>query len=573
MGMPLKNGISFVKKKIRDLKFAYKLFLALILTALATILPLGCFSYYQAKRSLLDQEKRNVEEQLWQSSLMLDSRIAQCLSVIASLLYNDQLQQCINTEGISYYQQYLMFEEIMEPTIENIIGSHSSIISLKIYTDNETLKGHSRYLYDLTGFPESGSELLALDYKATAEVLTATAPFPSYGSGITNILYINVRVSDILSLMLMGERELMILDEVGDPVYISRKLGELKGEEVVGETEKWIGGKKYLVFLNEISETGWKAICFVPAETLDIHDYSILNATMLVLLAAIGICTAISSLLCRMLLNPIKKLHENIQEIKNENFETILHSDAKDEIGQLSNAFGDMTRQLNVLINEVYRSQIIQKEAQFKMLQAQLNPHFLYNTLSYINWSALRAGEKDIARITREISSFYRTALNGGDTIVTISEEMLNAQNYVNIQLALHHDSFDVIYKVDDECRDCVIICNLLQPLIENALEHGIDKKRDGRGKLKITIYKDGEEVVLAVRDNGPGFERDMDKKAVRQESSGYGLKNVNDRIRIFYGEEYGINIFSKKGEETRIEIRLPVRKGDGKNESQMDGK
>ena len=102
------------------------------------------------------------------------------------------------------------------------------------------------------------------------------------------------------------------------------------------------------------------------------------------------------------------------------------------------------------------------------------------------------------------------------------------------------------------------VICNILQPLIENALEHGIDKKRDGRGLLRILIKKEGEELLLAVTDNGQGFAAEEGNQAVNQESKGYGLKNVNDRIRIFYGEDYGIEIRSKAGEDTRIQIRIP---------------
>ncbi|MFR8340594.1 MAG: sensor histidine kinase [Eisenbergiella massiliensis] len=234
-------------------------------------------------------------------------------------------------------------------------------------------------------------------------------------------------------------------------------------------------------------------------------------------------------------------------------------TEAQDEVGQLTNAFGAMTRKLNVLVNEVYRSQIIQKEAEFKMLQAQLNPHFLYNTLSFINWSALKAGEKEIAKISRDISSFYRTALNSGRAVTTVEEELLNAKSYISIQLALHSNGFDVEYDIEEECRPCEVICNVLQPLIENALEHGIDKKREGRGRLSITAKVRDESLILAVADNGPGFGRKVDEEVMKKDSKGYGLKNVNDRIRIYYGEEYGLSIYSEEGQDTRIEIMVPI--------------
>ena len=114
-------------------------------------------------------------------------------------------------------------------------------------------------------------------------------------------------------------------------------------------------------------------------------------------------------------------------------------------------------------------------------------------------------------------------------------------------------------YDIEEECRPCEVICNVLQPLIENALEHGIDKKREGRGRLSITAKVRDESLILAVADNGPGFGRKVDEEVMKKDSKGYGLKNVNDRIRIYYGEEYGLSIYSEEEKDTRIEIMVPI--------------
>lgn len=124
-------------------------------------------------------------------------------------------------------------------------------------------------------------------------------------------------------------------------------------------------------------------------------------------------------------------------------------TEAQDEVGQLTNAFGAMTRKLNVLVNEFTAVRLYRRKRNSKCWQAQLNPHFLYNTLSFINWSALKAGEKEIAKISRDISSFYRTALNSGRAVTTVEEELLNAKSYISIQLALHSNGFDVEYDID----------------------------------------------------------------------------------------------------------------------------
>ena len=538
------------------------MFAAFFLTSSITLVPLGIYSYHQAKANLLYEEKQSIKEQIWQANTMLNNLLIQYQTVLSSLLYNTQIMQCLNTEGIGYFDQYLMFENTLEPTIDSIVSSHSNILVVKIYTDNETLKGHSKYLYPLEELQDYQAEngRLPMAYQIKDNKLAVTCQYPPGGKNLTNVLYIEFRVSDTLGLMLKDGAGLVLSDAEGEPVYASAGTEEFTGYETAETFDQIkLQGTSYYLFVNEIPETKWKSFCFVPVKNLEVHDPGILRATFLHLILAAILCLMMSGILCRWLLGPLQNLQKSIHRVEEGNFTMEVGTEAQDEVGQLTNAFGAMTRKLNVLVNEVYRSQIIQKEAEFKMLQAQLNPHFLYNTLSFINWSALKAGEKEIAKISRDISSFYRTALNSGRAVTTVEEELLNAKSYISIQLALHSNGFDVEYDIEEECRPCEVICNVLQPLIENALEHGIDKKREGRGRLSITAKVRDESLILAVADNGPGFGRKVDEEVMKKDSKGYGLKNVNDRIRIYYGEEYGLSIYSEEEKDTRIEIMVPI--------------
>ena len=549
-------------KAIRDAKFSHKMFAAFFLTSSITLVPLGIYSYHQAKANLLYEEKQSIKEQIWQANTMLNNLLIQYQTVLSSLLYNTQIMQCLNTEGIGYFDQYLMFENTLEPTIDSIVSSHSNILVVKIYTDNETLKGHSKYLYPLEELQDYQAEngRLPMAYQIKDNKLAVTCQYPPGGKNLTNVLYIEFRVSDTLGLMLKDGAGLVLSDAEGEPVYASAGTEEFTGYETAETFDQIkLQGTSYYLFVNEIPETKWKSFCFVPVKNLEVHDPGILQATFLHLILAAILCLMMSGILCRWLLGPLQNLQKSIHRVEEGDFTMEVGTEAQDEVGQLTNAFGAMTRKLNVLVNEVYRSQIIQKEAEFKMLQAQLNPHFLYNTLSFINWSALKAGEKEIAKISRDISSFYRTALNSGRAVTTVEEELLNAKSYISIQLALHSNGFDVEYDIEEECRPCEVICNVLQPLIENALEHGIDKRREGRGRLSITAKVRDESLILAVADNGPGFGRKVDEEVMKKDSKGYGLKNVNDRIRIYYGEEYGLSIYSEEGQDTRIEIMVPI--------------
>lgn len=538
------------------------MFAAFFLTSSITLVPLGIYSYHQAKANLLYEEKQSIKEQIWQANTMLNNLLIQYQTVLSSLLYNTQIMQCLNTEGIGYFDQYLMFENTLEPTIDSIVSSHSNILVVKIYTDNETLKGHSKYLYPLEELQDYQAEngRLPMAYQIKDNKLAVTCQYPPGGKNLTNVLYIEFRVSDTLGLMLKDGAGLVLSDAEGEPVYASAGTEEFTGYETAETFDQIkLQGTSYYLFVNEIPETKWKSFCFVPVKNLEVHDPGILQATFLHLILAAILCLMMSGILCRWLLGPLQNLQKSIHRVEEGDFTMEVGTEAQDEVGQLTNAFGAMTRKLNVLVNEVYRSQIIQKEAEFKMLQAQLNPHFLYNTLSFINWSALKAGEKEIAKISRDISSFYRTALNSGRAVTTVEEELLNAKSYISIQLALHSNGFDVEYDIEEECRPCEVICNVLQPLIENALEHGIDKKREGRGRLSITAKVRDESLILAVADNGPGFGRKVDEEVMKKDSKGYGLKNVNDRIRIYYGEEYGLSIYSEEEKDTRIEIMVPI--------------
>ena len=223
--------------------------------------------------------------------------------------------------------------------------------------------------------------------------------------------------------------------------------------------------------------------------------------------------------------------------------------------------FGKMINQINSLIEDVYKSRIIQKDYEMKALQAQINPHFLYNSLSLINWMAIEADQKDISGITLSLSSFYRTALNKGKNILLVKDEILNMKSYLDIQLMMHDYEFDAEINIDDEILEYKILNLLLQPLIENAIDHGIDLKRSGRGKITISGYMDNGNVVLSVCDNGIGMEQDKVDTILTENSKGYGVRNVNERIKLYYGSEYEIKINSKIGEGTTMIVRIPAQK------------
>ena len=256
----------------------------------------------------------------------------------------------------------------------------------------------------------------------------------------------------------------------------------------------------------------------------------------------------------------IQVINNALSETVQNHFSVTLPENYHDEIGELTIKLNKMIRDTARLIQDVYESRIKEREYEMKALQAQLNPHFLYNTLSAINWHALTTNNTSISEIVTALSRFYRTALNSGNNITTIENEFENIKAYVQIQQNIHNHSFDVTYEVEPAILPYHMPNLILQPIVENAIEHGLDLKTDGRGKLTIHAAEHGEEILLEVIDNGVGISQDKLDRLLKQDSKSYGLRNVNKRLELFYGNQYRLEYYSSCV-GTTFQIFLPKLK------------
>lgn len=246
-------------------------------------------------------------------------------------------------------------------------------------------------------------------------------------------------------------------------------------------------------------------------------------------------------------------------EVDEGNLEVELVSTERDEIGDLTRGFNQMLSRIRQLIQEVYESRIRQKQYEMTALRAQINPHFLYNSLSLINWKALEIGSDDISKATLALSRYYRTSLNKGKNTMSIREEIDNVRSYLQIQEMFHDYSFTVKMDVAEDILDYRTLNLILQPLAENAIAHGIDRRRGSEpGVITISGRRDGDCVVLSVADNGVGMEQEKAQTILTEKSSGYGVRNVNSRIQLEYGEAYGLSIESEPGKGTKVTVRIP---------------
>ena len=328
------------------------------------------------------------------------------------------------------------------------------------------------------------------------------------------------------------------------------------------EFNKGIGKENiYTIVTAHSMNNNWTVSLYKPQKLIYESTNFMITGNVIAIILLIVFSVIITSVLSKVMVSGLEKLRANMEEVEKGNMEITVKSNNEDEVGALIRGFEKMIIQIKALIEDVYESRLIQKDYEMKALQAQINPHFLYNSLSLINWMALETDQEDISKITLSLSTFYRTALNKGKNILRVRDEIKNMRSYLDIQLMMHDHEFDVDVEIDECILDYNILNLILQPLIENAIDHGIDLKTNGRGGIKIIGKKQNDEIVLIVSDNGVGMSKEQAESILTNKSNGYGVKNVNERIKLYYGEQYQLKIESEIGIGTKVKVTIPIRK------------
>jgi two-component system sensor histidine kinase YesM len=288
----------------------------------------------------------------------------------------------------------------------------------------------------------------------------------------------------------------------------------------------------------------------------------------ILLISAIGFSVIAAWAISRSIYLPIKRLHDVTTTITKNDLQALVNRDNVDEITELGMSFNIMIGKIRELLDAKMKEQENLKKAELRALQAQINPHFLYNTLDTIIWMAEAQKTEQVVEIVSALSSFFRLSLSKGRDWITIGEEIERTRSYLTIQRMRYHDIMDFKIEVDEEVLDNTILKLILQPLVENALYHGIKNKR-GRGTIVVRAKQKSEnEVLLEVEDDGIGLTSDRlaelladlndDSGDIKLES-GFAIGNVNKRIRLYYGRQYGLSIRSEYNTGTCATLVIPA--------------
>jgi two-component system, sensor histidine kinase YesM len=382
-------------------------------------------------------------------------------------------------------------------------------------------------------------------------------------------------INDLCNKIRLGKKGyIFILDPNGSIVYhpqqqliYSNLKSELIEEVLAAGSGSFVtskGGSSRIYTIKESNNTGWKIVGVAYVDELVTNKKEIQTSIILGGILFLIIAVVLSIVISLHISRPIKLLADSMKMIEKGNFDTQVDVNSSNEIGQLGLRFNRMTAKIKELMIQNIQEQELKRKSELKALQAQINPHFLYNTLDSIIWMAEVKKAGEVVLMVSSLAKLFRISLSKGDEIISIRNEIEHIKSYLTIQKMRYKDKLDFEVEVDDSILSYKTIKIILQPLVENSIYHGI-KNKDGAGLVRITGSRVGDKIVLSVIDNGIGMapetlEALLQKPVSSEQGSGMGVNNVNQRIKLYYGEEYGLQYESEPDQGTAVHIWLPVR-------------
>lgn len=321
-------------------------------------------------------------------------------------------------------------------------------------------------------------------------------------------------------------------------------------------------GSRYMASCARISYPGWQLIQTVPLTQMNEEKWVVAQIILSAVILAVAICSLGAYFLSRSVLRPLNTLETSMKEIEKNHFKTMLPESGYNEIAVLSKAFNRMSVRLDELVNQVYLAQIKEKDAQLQAMQAYINPHFLYNTLDTICWMSRMEDAQETCNLIEALSKLFRMSARDTRKVISVEQELEYINSYIMIQECRHTDFIQFEVQAQEETLKCQTVRFILQPLVENAILHGLEPT--GRpGKLSIDIRRQEDKLVMTVEDDGMGADIEELRELLQSHPEGLrgmGISNVNDRIRLCFGEEYGIFFYNAEGGGLRVQAVQPFR-------------
>lgn len=569
------------------LKLFPKILIAFILISIIPLLMIGFISYHV----LTDSLKNTISNQAYHSVAKISEQIdvlnSEYGEIIIGLLREDQLIRDALIKGVkedyaAIYRKISVMAGrkntaifIINPTGNIVFSTHPLPDfydprfnrNQGIFKEMDAIK-NGYIIYPHRYINSSGDNIVYSIARAIRDVTDNILGyiiidiFKTHLIGICDAFNTNLN----LNLAVLNHDFITIADmrnpkadgELYSGPHVERIIAARKGSFITD-----IQGRQQLVAFHESKYSRMFVVGVMPVAIVLENSNFIKWLTVLTGVVCLIICVILALLLTRNIFLPIKDLVSSMNQVEQGDLSVKVDYNRWDELGILGKSFNKMIEQIKELLAKIVDKQNQLREFEIKALQSQINPHFLYNTLDSIKWLAKMNNVAEIPKIVTELGKLLRSSISYDGEMLTVDESIKNIESYLNIQKIRYSGKFDVSFQIDPEIRGCQIPKLILQPLVENAILHGLENKK-GKGKVTIKGYQKNGILIFEIIDDGVG----IDAQKVKALNSGYdfqtsaasiGIQNVNRRIKLYYGDEYGLHIKSKKGLGTKIILKMPL--------------
>ncbi len=562
--------------------FSRKLMITYLLIVMLAVCAVGFFAYMITVRAIQEKISSSMQGTLEQMGDNIAGKLSD-LHRISGRLYYDYTLQKLLREAEDGWSAYEAATKYVMPTLDNVLHYTNSNILLTIYLTNEQFP--EIYSTNETGADpllrfknvdvfhqarieqESWYRALNFDRKRNEGVIWRQVGDDERFDHISLLRTMeDIRQSQAIGLI----RVTIKLSELLDAVHYS-KLGGAGYAAVVDGAGRTLhrssagdaseeDEKLALRVTEDIPGTDWRVEAALPRSVFREHARQVRNVTLLVCLISFFVLSGISVLVSRYFAGRVDRIVAVLHAFQDGDFHKRIRLRGRDEFAQIAEALNQLGQHMHELIEQVYVTKLMKKEAELASLQAQINPHFLYNTLSSISRLA-KLGEIDkLHRMVLGLARFYRLSLNEGRTIITIRQELEQIQTYIDIQRIKYGNRMQVACEIDPAAAPYETVKLILQPFIENALEHAWHADRI---MIRVSVRLVDQRIEFRIADDGIGISEETLRDIFTKDGMrrGYGIRNVDERIKLQYGEEFGVMLTSRPGAGTEVRIRIPAQR------------
>lgn len=578
-----------IKKYYKILSIQHIISISFTVVAISGMIVVGGAFYLRYSNSTEEIISENNKAILEQVNLNLDSYLRKMMKISDTIYYRAIKKKDLAHENINL-EMDLLYEENKEHLISiSLFSQYGSVITsypVEKLKDNVNAERNEWFRIALQkkenlhfSTPHVQNLFYDPEYKYKWVVSLSRAVETTVNSKANSgVLLVDMNFSGIEQICKnvdMGTSGYVyLMDRNGEIIYHPRQqviYSNLEEEsnfdlatlEDGSHTEVFQGNKR-LITVKTVGYTGWKIIAVSPIADIIYYYNDFRIFTVFLLLFAALTMLSINMYVSSRIANPIMELEEAVKEFEEGVSSLNISEKGSIEVQHLTKAINYMIKEMNILMENVRQEQEEKRKSELNALQAQINPHFLYNTLDSIVWMIENENYDGSTTMVTALARFFRLSLSKGENIITVKDELEHAKNYLTIQNIRYKNKFE--YKIEAEENTLQLRCIklIVQPIIENSIYHAMEYM-DGEGEIQIRAYIKEEELYIDIIDNGPGMEEEVAQGLLKgsvnesKKGSGTGVINVHQRIKLYFGEEYGLEVYSEPDEGTMVRIHIPI--------------